>query len=197
MSVPGPRVLVLPAAGTGSRLGSSRPKVLHPVAGRPMLAHLAALHRPWIRGHGSEHRAVAEELGGVLLVLLMDDELCCVLLGQIEHRGQEPVVERVRVHRDRQPQRVGPAADRGDRLQLQQRNLAREPSQRLTRLRRPRGLASHHHDLTEPALQCLDPLAHRRRRDVQPSGSRVDSVPSARRRPFGSRSKAASDSGSR
>jgi len=42
------RVLVLPAAGTGSRLGSSLPKVLHPVAGRPMLAHLAALHGRWI-----------------------------------------------------------------------------------------------------------------------------------------------------
>jgi bifunctional UDP-N-acetylglucosamine pyrophosphorylase / glucosamine-1-phosphate N-acetyltransferase len=42
------RVLVLPAAGTGSRLGSALPKVLHPVAGRPMLAHLARLHGPWI-----------------------------------------------------------------------------------------------------------------------------------------------------
>lgn len=48
MTVTGPRVIVLPAAGTGSRLGSPLPKVLHPVAGRPMLAHLAALHRPWI-----------------------------------------------------------------------------------------------------------------------------------------------------
>ena len=42
------RVLVLPAAGLGSRLGSPVAKVLHPVAGRPMLAHLAALYRPWI-----------------------------------------------------------------------------------------------------------------------------------------------------
>lgn len=42
------RVLVLPAAGTGSRLGSALPKVLTPVAGRSMLAHLAALHGPWI-----------------------------------------------------------------------------------------------------------------------------------------------------
>jgi bifunctional UDP-N-acetylglucosamine pyrophosphorylase/glucosamine-1-phosphate N-acetyltransferase len=38
----------VPAAGTGSRLGSSLPKVLHPVAGRPMIAHLAALHGPWV-----------------------------------------------------------------------------------------------------------------------------------------------------
>jgi bifunctional UDP-N-acetylglucosamine pyrophosphorylase/glucosamine-1-phosphate N-acetyltransferase len=48
MSRPITRVLVLPAAGTGSRLGSSGSKVLHPVAGRPMLAHLAALHAPWV-----------------------------------------------------------------------------------------------------------------------------------------------------
>lgn len=48
MTTAASRVLVLPAAGTGSRLGSSLPKVLHPVAGRPMLAHLAALHGPWI-----------------------------------------------------------------------------------------------------------------------------------------------------
>jgi bifunctional UDP-N-acetylglucosamine pyrophosphorylase/glucosamine-1-phosphate N-acetyltransferase len=42
------RVLIVPAAGTGSRLGSPLPKVLHPVAGRSMLAHLASLYRPWI-----------------------------------------------------------------------------------------------------------------------------------------------------
>lgn len=48
MTATGPRVLVLPAAGTGSRLGSPLPKVLHAVAGRPMLAHLAHLYRPWI-----------------------------------------------------------------------------------------------------------------------------------------------------
>ena len=35
------RVLVVPAAGRGSRLGSSLPKALVPVNGRPMLAHLA------------------------------------------------------------------------------------------------------------------------------------------------------------
>ena len=48
MTAAAPRVLVVPAAGTGSRLGSPLPKVLHPVAGRPMLDHLAALHGPHI-----------------------------------------------------------------------------------------------------------------------------------------------------
>jgi bifunctional UDP-N-acetylglucosamine pyrophosphorylase/glucosamine-1-phosphate N-acetyltransferase len=37
--------LIVPAAGTGSRLGSSRPKLLAPVDGRPMVDHLAALYR--------------------------------------------------------------------------------------------------------------------------------------------------------
>jgi bifunctional UDP-N-acetylglucosamine pyrophosphorylase / glucosamine-1-phosphate N-acetyltransferase len=38
------RLLVIPAAGTGSRLGAALPKVLVPVAGRPMLDHLLALY---------------------------------------------------------------------------------------------------------------------------------------------------------
>lgn len=37
--------LVVPAAGIGSRLGSSLPKLLHPVGGVTMLAHLARLYR--------------------------------------------------------------------------------------------------------------------------------------------------------
>lgn len=39
------RLLIVPAAGRGSRLGQGLPKALVPVAGRPMLAHLLALHR--------------------------------------------------------------------------------------------------------------------------------------------------------
>jgi bifunctional UDP-N-acetylglucosamine pyrophosphorylase / glucosamine-1-phosphate N-acetyltransferase len=38
------RVLIVPAAGRGSRLGSPLPKALVPVAGRPMLDHLLAIH---------------------------------------------------------------------------------------------------------------------------------------------------------
>jgi bifunctional UDP-N-acetylglucosamine pyrophosphorylase/glucosamine-1-phosphate N-acetyltransferase len=38
------RVLLIPAAGRGSRLGASVPKVLVPVAGRPMLDWLAELY---------------------------------------------------------------------------------------------------------------------------------------------------------
>jgi len=40
------RVLVVPAAGRGSRLGISRPKGLVDVNGQPMLLLLAELHRP-------------------------------------------------------------------------------------------------------------------------------------------------------
>ena len=39
------RLLIVPAAGRGSRLGGHGPKALVPVAGRPMLARLLALHR--------------------------------------------------------------------------------------------------------------------------------------------------------
>ena len=42
------RVLVVPAAGRGSRLRASLPKALVPVAGRPMLGWLADLYRPWV-----------------------------------------------------------------------------------------------------------------------------------------------------
>jgi len=39
------RVLIVPAAGAGSRLGGALPKILVPVAGRPMIDHLVGLYR--------------------------------------------------------------------------------------------------------------------------------------------------------
>ena len=42
------RLLVIPAAGAGSRLGGSLPKILVPVAGRPMIDHLVSLYRPFV-----------------------------------------------------------------------------------------------------------------------------------------------------
>jgi bifunctional UDP-N-acetylglucosamine pyrophosphorylase / glucosamine-1-phosphate N-acetyltransferase len=40
------RVLLIPAAGTGSRLGAGVPKALAPVAGQPMISRLLDLYRP-------------------------------------------------------------------------------------------------------------------------------------------------------
>jgi len=42
------RVLIVPAAGRGVRLGAAVPKVLVPVNGRPMLHHLLDLHAPFV-----------------------------------------------------------------------------------------------------------------------------------------------------
>lgn len=42
------RRLVIPAAGRGSRLGADVPKVLVPVAGRPMIDWLLDLYRPFV-----------------------------------------------------------------------------------------------------------------------------------------------------
>ena len=44
------RLLIIPAAGRGSRLNSSDPKVLTRVAGRPMLDHLERLYRRAVDG---------------------------------------------------------------------------------------------------------------------------------------------------
>lgn len=42
------RLLIIPAAGRGSRLAAGRPKPLVDVNGRPMLDHLADLYRPFV-----------------------------------------------------------------------------------------------------------------------------------------------------
>jgi bifunctional UDP-N-acetylglucosamine pyrophosphorylase/glucosamine-1-phosphate N-acetyltransferase len=42
------RVLIIPAAGRGSRLNTTTPKVLFPVNGRPMVDYLLELYAPWV-----------------------------------------------------------------------------------------------------------------------------------------------------
>ena len=74
--VPLRRLLIVPAAGLGSRLGSVRPKPLVPVAGRPMIDRVLDLYAPFVertvviaspsfagvlRERGSARVAVAEQ----------------------------------------------------------------------------------------------------------------------------------------
>ncbi len=42
------RLLIIPAAGPGSRLRSKLPKPLYPVDGRPMIDYLLELYSPWV-----------------------------------------------------------------------------------------------------------------------------------------------------
>lgn len=61
--------MIIPAAGPGSRLGLAVPKVLAPVAGRPMLDHLLDLYAGWIERfvlvlHPSAREAVERHCAG-------------------------------------------------------------------------------------------------------------------------------------
>lgn len=40
--------MIIPAAGRGSRLNTTTPKLLYPVAGRPMIDHLFELYAQWV-----------------------------------------------------------------------------------------------------------------------------------------------------
>ncbi|MGH9900853.1 MAG: NTP transferase domain-containing protein, partial [Pyrinomonadaceae bacterium] len=42
------RLMIIPAAGRGSRLKSPLPKILFPVGGRPMIDHLLDLYGPLV-----------------------------------------------------------------------------------------------------------------------------------------------------
>lgn len=62
------RLLIIPAAGLGSRLGVRTPKVLTPVNGQPMLDHLLRLYAPVVGGvavvvHPLAQSDVREALG--------------------------------------------------------------------------------------------------------------------------------------
>jgi hypothetical protein len=68
-SAAAPLALVILAAGKGTRMKSDLHKVLHPVAGRPMLlhlmasaAHLAPQHQVVVAGHGRDQ--LEKALGG-------------------------------------------------------------------------------------------------------------------------------------
>lgn len=79
MSDSPPRIAVILAAGKGTRMRSSLPKVLHRAAGRPLLAWVVAAARAAgcerilaVVGHG--HERVREEIAGPDLAWVLQDE---------------------------------------------------------------------------------------------------------------------------
>jgi bifunctional UDP-N-acetylglucosamine pyrophosphorylase/glucosamine-1-phosphate N-acetyltransferase len=95
------RLLVIPAAGRGSRLGSDLPKVLVPVAGRPMIDHLIDLYRPLVDRfavvvHPSALARVQDHVGdsGVPPDILVQDAptgmLDAILIGQTAVEAHSP-----------------------------------------------------------------------------------------------------------
>jgi NDP-sugar pyrophosphorylase family protein len=100
------RLLVVPAAGRGSRLQTSVPKALVPVAGRPMIDHLIALCRPHVEfvavvAHPSFADEMRAHLAGVC-----GNGLNCAVVEQPAPTGMldailqaSPIVDRVRPER--------------------------------------------------------------------------------------------------
>jgi bifunctional UDP-N-acetylglucosamine pyrophosphorylase/glucosamine-1-phosphate N-acetyltransferase len=72
-----PRLLVIPAAGLGSRLGASLPKVLVRVAGEPMLDRLLALYRASV-----DH-----------VVVVVNPAFAALVRSHVERRGDAARVE--------------------------------------------------------------------------------------------------------
>ena len=99
--------IVILAAGQGKRMRSRQPKVLHPLAGRPLLAHVLTAARALnparivvVHGHGGEQVRAA----------LTDAD--CIWVEQVEQRsvaevlardGQGPLHARQRVRRTLRP----------------------------------------------------------------------------------------------
>ena len=96
------RLLLIPAAGTGSRLKMHMPKLLVPVRGRPMIAHILALYAGWVDRAAivvspSARAQVAEAVGGLAgggVTLIVQDEptgmLDAILLAEDHVKAANP-----------------------------------------------------------------------------------------------------------
>ncbi len=80
--IPAPSAIIL-AAGKGTRMGSDLPKVVHPVAGRPMVR--------WVvdacKQAGCERVVVVVGYKGELVRAALADETCCQFVEQTEQLG--------------------------------------------------------------------------------------------------------------
>jgi bifunctional N-acetylglucosamine-1-phosphate-uridyltransferase/glucosamine-1-phosphate-acetyltransferase GlmU-like protein len=83
------RLLIIPAAGRGTRLGSDGPKVLFPVAGRPMIDHLLDRYGPFVDRVVVVVAPAAEEMVRRHLRAIGQDAECVV---QPEPTGMLPAI---------------------------------------------------------------------------------------------------------
>lgn len=95
------RTLVVPAAGMGTRLRSTLPKLLTPVAGQPMIAHILARFRAYCERvvvviHPSAHDAAAAYVSSAPLPVNLVEQvqptgmLDAILLAEDAVRGTHP-----------------------------------------------------------------------------------------------------------
>jgi hypothetical protein len=173
--------------GAGERLGAE--------AGRePASREVGAAHRPvahpaqqgggaagdrvGVRGHRRHDRAGAQQGAGVRLVLAV--QVDADVAGQRRQRGQHPGGHRVGVDRDRQrghPLGREVAAELTGDVSGQEIDLPGEAQHGLTGLGDLHRLGPHQQDPAGRDLQRAQPLADRRRGDVQRAGGGLQGAP--------------------
>ena len=131
-------------------------------------------HRLALRRHRCHDGAVGEQLCGALLILAVDLEGDAVPLDDFAEDWQEPGDERVGIHRERDPGRLGAAAHRDQCVVLEERQLAGQPHQRGPGIRRLHRLAAAQHHAPDALLDGTDALADGAWGDGQSFGRPVE-----------------------
>ena len=141
--------------------------------------HRAALHRHAVGCDHAQHRAVAQQIQGVVLVVHPHIEQVAMLLVQLRQRTQHPGVQRIAIDRNRDGAQgcAGVVCvffwqEVGQGLGLQQLHRAHAAQQQRPGRRGAAGWLAHQQHLPQPVFQRLDALGYGRRGHAQPPGGR-------------------------